>query len=136
MLKNIKTILKDDSGAAALFEGVAVLLTALASVALIFTIANVAVRASTLNSAAKEIAENIAADGEYTSTEKSEAATYLTNNGLKNVTITCDCSGKIQYGTSFTITLSYPTSIGIGGIGSTTLTLPAKHTAVSNVYWK
>lgn len=128
--------LKDTSGVSSLFTAIIVLIIAIMGCVLILSIGSVVGKSAALNSAANEIAKNIAADGEYTSTEESAAQAYLSKNGMKNVTVSCDHSGTMQLDTEFTVKLSYTTSFGIGNVGVVPVTLPGKATARSGIYNK
>jgi hypothetical protein len=136
ILKKSVKKLKETDGVASLFDGILVLVVTIMCLVLILSVGKVIYQSITLNSAAKEISQNIAAAGEYTLVETSAAKTYLSGCNMETASLSCDHSGTMQIGTSFTVKLSYKTSFGIGGVGIVNITLPAKYTATSGVFDK
>lgn len=87
------------------------------------------------NVAAYEVKRMVAVDGKYDAAEQQKIASYLQNNNIK-ATVTCTASGEIPENSQFTVTLTSSATIGIGGIKSVNITIPARATGRGEVYWK
>ena len=124
---------REKRGSAELITAILVLILAIMCTVLIVSVSALGPKATAANVAAHEIANKVAEDGQYGSTEQSYISSYLCNTGL-SATVTCDKSGTIQKGNFFTITLETSSVIGIGNVGQVTIPITAHVTQTSKVY--
>lgn len=93
-----------------------------------------------LDTAANHIKDIVSSDGVYAEAEQDTAASYLQRVGLGNATISVTSDNgdvsAMSLGDPFTVTLTQPVKIGVGGIGFTLLTLPGHAEGLSEVYRK
>lgn len=87
------------------------------------------------NAAAYEVKRMIAIDGKYDAAEQQKVASYLQNSNIR-ATVTCTASGEIPEDSQFTITLTSSATIGIGGVKTVSISIPASATGRGEVYWK
>lgn len=131
---NMKKLYKNKGGSgyieAAIFVIIVVLSLAL-TVSVFCTIHNKFV----IDSAASEIASQVAQDGKYDDAEIQWVQNYLSRNNISNTTVTCTTSGNIPQDTEFTITLVLKTKMGVGG-DMTLIDLTGKGVGRGSVYWK
>lgn len=125
--------LKDKRGSGELIGGVMVIIAAVIGTVLILSAAALAPRAVAAYTAAHEIAGKIASDGQYGGTEQQYVTDYL-NQAKLTATVSCDRSGVIQLGQTFSVTLTTRAVVGVGSIGKVTIPIPVKVAGRSKVY--
>lgn len=134
MMKKIQQIFKDKRGENYIDVAVIVIVVVMC-ISLILAVTPILVQKSNLDYFAKEIAREAEIVGEIGSATTTRANKLKTETGL-NPTISWDKSGRVQLNNEFTVTLTLKTDIGFGGFGSFPITLTAKASGKSEVYFK
>jgi len=109
---------------------------------IIISVVGVAFQSNKLTTIANDLTRFIEIRGEVdTASINSELSALTAVAGLENVTVDVDATynaggRRIQYGSSFTVTLHYTGEIGLGGFLSIPIPLHSSVMGRSEVYWK
>jgi Flp pilus assembly protein TadG len=133
-LKRLKDILKDQRGEGYV-DVVVILLVALLVIALGMKVFPVFMAKNELNTFANELAREAEIEGRIGS------ATNIKENELEALmgfspVVSWSTSGRVQLNDEFTVTVTREVDIGFFEFGSFPITLTAKASGRSEVYWK
>ncbi|MCM1062658.1 MAG: DUF4320 family protein [Eubacterium sp.] len=117
------------------FDIVIVVLVVVMVIALIMAVAPVVSAKIQLDNYADELVREAEIAGRVGSETTARAQVLSERTGLKP-TIQWSRTGNIQLNQEFTVTLTYKMNIGFGEFGSFPITLTAKASGKSEVYWK
>ena len=125
--------LREKRGDSSLITAVMIMIVVLIGTALLFSVAVIAPKAAAAYTAANEIADKVAQDGQYGSEEQSYTSSYLSSAGL-GASVSCDHSGAIQMGETFTIKVTTHVTVGVGNIGHISIPVTVQSTEKSKIY--
>ena len=109
---------------------------------LAISVFSVAFQSNKLTTMASDLARYIEVQGQVNETQvNTELQRLSIAANLENVNVTIDASyigssNRLQFGSSFTVTLSYTSKIGVGGIVSLPVPLHSSVVGRSERYWK
>jgi len=133
-------VLKSDKGEFTL-NGAFMLILVIGLVVFFTSIISIGVQKSKVDSIASDLTRYIEIRGKYDSSVTEELERLETAAGM-DLTMTIDADyyssseQTIQFGDAFTITLTYPTSFGMGGLLSVPIELHGIGSGRSEQYWK
>ena len=117
------------------FDVVVIVLVVVMVIALIIAVAPVVSAKIQLDNYADELVREAEISGRIGSETTSRARVLTEKTGL-NPKIEWSRTGKIQLNQEFSVTCTYTMDIGFGEFGSFPVTLTAKASGKSEVYWK
>ena len=117
------------------FDVVIIVLAVVMAIALIMAVAPVVSAKIQLDNYADELVREAEISGRIGSETASRARVLTEKTGL-NPKIEWSRMGKIQLNQEFSVTCTYTMDIGFGEFGSFPVTLTAKASGKSEVYWK
>ena len=117
------------------FDVVVIVLVVVMVIALIMAVAPVISAKIQLDNYADELVREAEISGRIGSETTARAQVLTERTGIKP-TIQWSRLGKVQLNQGFTVTCTYTMDIGFGEFGSFPVTLTAKATGKSEVYWK
>lgn len=133
-MRRIKMILKDQKGEGYI-DVVVILLVASLVIALGMKVFPVFIAKNELNTFANELSRVAEIEGRVGSATNIKADELRALTGL-DPTISWSAWGKVQLNDEFTVTVTQVVDIGFFEFGSFPITLTAKSTGRSEVYWK
>lgn len=117
------------------FDVVIIVLVVVMVIALIMAVAPVVSAKIQLDNYADELVREAEISGRIGSETASRARVLTEKTGIKPI-IRWSRTGKIQLNQEFTVTCTYQMDIGFGEFGSFPVTLTARASGKSEVYWK
>lgn len=133
-MKRVREILKDQRGEGYI-DVVIILLVALLVIALSMKVFPVFIAKNELNTFANELARVAEIEGRIGSATNIKANELRATTGL-DPSVSWSTSGRVQLNDEFTVTVTQVIDIGFFEFGSFPITLTAKSTGRSEVYWK